>query len=247
MSRRQGSGPSGDPARPEPYWPKRPGFSVAYWFLRYGLELLMRLLFRVKVVGGANLPRKGAVILAVNHVSAFDPPFFAIAFRRRITALSNARYFDSKNGWFFRGMGQIPLVPGDDASKDLAFGCAQDLLGHGKVLGIFPEGNRSLDGKLHRGRLGVATLAREADVPVVPAGIVGTFDVFPKGAKRPKFFRRITIRVGEPMTHPSGDAADDRAFTDAVMDALAALTGQERSDTYTESRRRSSSSETPTP
>ncbi|MCC7076852.1 MAG: 1-acyl-sn-glycerol-3-phosphate acyltransferase [Acidimicrobiia bacterium] len=224
--------------RPEPYWPKRPGFSIAYWFLRYGLEFLMRLLYRVKVEGRANVPRKGSVILAANHLSAFDPPFFAIAFRRRITALANARYFDSKNGWFFRGMGQIPLVPGDDISRDLAFDCARGLLGHGKILGIFPEGNRSLDGKLHRGRLGVAVLAREAGVPVVPAGIVGTFDVLPKGAKRPKVFRRITIRVGEPLTHPSGRAVDDRAFTDAVMASLAELTGQEQSNTYTESRTR---------
>jgi len=223
----------------EPYWPKRPGFSVAYWFLRYGLELLMRLFYRVKVVGAANLPRDGAVILAANHLSAFDPPFFAIAFRRRITALANAKYFKSKNGWFFRGMGQIPLVPGDDDSKDLAFACALDLLGQGKVIGIFPEGNRSLDGKLHRGRLGVATLAREAGVQVVPAGIIGTFDVLPKGAKMPKMFRRITIRVGEPLTHPGSDAAADRTFTDAIMDVLADLTGQERSDTYTESRRKS--------
>lgn len=227
--------------RPQPYWPKRPGYSVAYWFLRYGLELLMRLLYRVKVEGGANVPRKGAVILAANHLSAFDPPFFAIAFRRRITALANARYFESKNGWFFRGMGQIPLVPGDDASKELAFESARDLLGDGKIVGIFPEGNRSRDGRLHKGRLGVAVLARETGVPVVPAGIVGTYDVFPKGARKPKMFRRITIHVGEALTHPSSDAADDRAFTDAVMDSLAELTGQERSDTYNEARRRGSS------
>ncbi|MFN8104331.1 MAG: lysophospholipid acyltransferase family protein [Acidimicrobiia bacterium] len=238
MSRRHADGPNGVDGRPEPYWPKRPGFGVAYWVLRYGLEVLMRLLYRVKVEGSANVPRKGSVILAANHLSAFDSPFFAIGFRRRITALANARYFESKNGWFFRGMAQIPLIPGDDASKDLAFASARELLGHGKILGIFPEGNRSLDGKLHRGRLGVAVLAREAGVPVVPAGMVGTFDVFPKGAKKPKFFRRITIRVGEPLTHPSGNAVDDRAFTDAVMASLAELTGQERSDTYTESRSR---------
>lgn len=77
MSRRHADGPNGVDGRPEPYWPKRPGFGVAYWVLRYGLEVLMRLLYRVKVEGSANVPRKGSVILAANHLSAFDSPFFA--------------------------------------------------------------------------------------------------------------------------------------------------------------------------
>lgn len=223
---------------PESYWPKRPGFTRTYWLLRYALELLLRCLYRVKLEGAENLPRRGAAILAANHLSAFDPPFVAVAIRRRITALANARFFAGSNGWFFRGMGQIPLVPGDDASRDEAFDCARELLTHGRLVGIFPEGNRSLDAKLHRGRLGVATLARLAAVPVVPIGILGTFEVLPKGRKTPRLFRRITVRVGEPLQSTHTTAAGDRAFTDAVMDAVAALTGQERSDTYTESRRR---------
>ena len=103
---------------PEANGPKRPGFTRTYWLLRYGLELLMRCLYRVKLEGAENLPRRGAAIVAANHLSALDPPFIAIAVRRRLTALTNARYFSGKNGWFFRGMGQIPLVPGDDDSRD---------------------------------------------------------------------------------------------------------------------------------
>ncbi len=223
----------------ESYWPKKPGKSKLYWLLRYGLEILIRLLYRVKVEGAENVPSRGPIILAANHISAFDPVLVAIALRRRITALGNARYFQGKNGWFFRGMGQIPIIPGDDGSKEIAFAAFHEVLENGGVAGIFPEGNRSRDGKLHRGRLGVATLTQQSQVPVVPIGIIGSYEIFPKGKKWPKFFRTVKIRLGRPISYAQ-DEPSERTFTDSLMMEIKHLSDQEYDDTYSESRPKNS-------
>lgn len=222
-------------SKPEPYWPKKPGKSKLFWLLRYGLEILIRLLYRVKVEGAENVPSRGPVILAANHISAFDPVFVLIVLRRRITALGNARYFQGKNGWFFRGMGQIPIIPGDDKSKEAAFEAFHDVLEDGGATGIFPEGNRSRDGKLHRGRVGVATLARQSQVPVVPIGIIGSYEIFPRGKKWPKFFRTVTIRIGWPLRYTE-HVKSDRSFTDTLMKEIKHLSRQDYDDTYSEAR-----------
>lgn len=218
--------------KPEEFWPKKPGATWLFWPLRYLLELAVRCLYWVRFEGLENIPRKGAAILAPNHVSALDPVFIAIGIRRRVTALGNARYFKGKNGWFFRAMGQIPLVPGNDKSKKEAFECIEQILHHGGMAGVFPEGNRALDGKLHRGHTGVAILAQNTKAPVIPIGVIGSYKVYPKGKKIPRFFRKITIRIGRPIVFD--DSSQVREFTDRIMAEIRELSGQEYVDTYSE-------------
>lgn len=218
--------------KPEEFWPKKPGATWQFWPLRYLLEFAVRCLYWVRFEGLENIPRKGAAILAPNHVSALDPVFIAIGIRRRVTALGNARYFKGKNGWFFRAMGQIPLAPGDDQSKKEAFECIEQILRRGGIAGIFPEGNRSLDGRLHKGHTGVAILAQNTKAPVIPVGVIGSYKVYPKGRKIPIFFRKITVRIGRPLGFSNNP--DIRGFTDQVMLEIENLSGQEYVDTYSE-------------
>lgn len=214
------------------FWPNKPGKAKLYWFFRYLIVTILRLLFRIKFAGRENLPKHEAAILAANHASAFDPVFIFGGTRRRITALGNARYFQSKHGWFFRAMGQIPVAPGDGHSRDLALACAQNLLKQGQLVGIFPEGNRSRDGKLYRGHTGVAQLAISTGVPIIPIGVIGSDKVLPRKQKWPKFFQRVEVNFGLPIdpTH----YCNSRSLTNQVMKAIGELSDREYNDRYIE-------------
>jgi 1-acyl-sn-glycerol-3-phosphate acyltransferase len=179
------------------------------------------------------------VILAPNHVTFLDSLFLPLVVRRRVTFVAKAEYFDSwKTAWFFRACGQIPMRREGGSASERALAAARDVLEGGEVLGIYPEGTRSPDGRLYRGHTGVARLALGSRAPVVPVGLVGTSEVQRPGSNMPRPFKRVTVRFGEPLdsSRYGAEAADDpmalRRFTDELMFEIRELSEQEYVDRY---------------
>lgn len=211
---------------------------MLYWTLKLVLTPVLRLGYRIKVEGRAQVPRRGPVILAANHRSFLDSIFLPLAIgRRRMTFVAKAEYFEKRRtAWFFRGVGQIPIQRTGGSASASALDAASDVLESGGAFGIYPEGTRTRDGVTHRGHTGVARLARATGVPIVPVGLIGTDDAQPTNAKLPRLFRRVTIRFGEPI--PPDRYADEeglalRQLTDEVMFEIVQLCGvYEYRDTY---------------
>jgi 1-acyl-sn-glycerol-3-phosphate acyltransferase len=216
---------------------------MLYWILkRVVLGPILLLLFRPKVTGRKNLPKQSAAILASNHMSFSDSIFLPLAVPRRITFLAKSEYFTGRGlkGWivkkFFQGVGQVPIDRSGGRSSEAAVNAAINILKSGEILGIYPEGTRSPDGKLYRGRTGLARIAIEAGVPVIPVAMIGTYDIQPTGQVFPKIMR-VGIAFGEPidMSQYAGrqrDPAALREATNLVMDSLKNLGGQEYVDIY---------------
>jgi 1-acyl-sn-glycerol-3-phosphate acyltransferase len=216
---------------------------MLYWILkRVTLGPILLLLFRPKVTGRKNLPKQGAAILASNHMSFSDSIFLPLAVPRRITFLAKSEYFTGRGfkGWvvkkFFQGVGQVPIDRSGGRSSEAAVNAAINILKSGEILGIYPEGTRSPDGKLYRGRTGLARIAIEAGVPVIPVAMIGTYDIQPTGQFLPRIMR-VGIAFGEPidMSQYAGrqrDPAALREATNLVMDSLKNLGGQEYVDIY---------------
>ena len=212
-----------------------------YWVFKAVLKPLLRGMYRIRVEGLENVPRKGPAIIAANHVSFLDSFFIPLVVKRRkMTYLAKADYFKSwKTAWFFKSVGQIPTErEGGEKSKQ-ALNVALGVLKEGKLLGIYPEGTRSPDGKLYRGRTGVARLALTAGVPVIPCGLIGTDEVMPKDAKLPRFRGRIEVRVrfGKPLdfSRYAGQERDRfvlRSATDEIQYEIMQLSGQQYVDEY---------------
>jgi 1-acyl-sn-glycerol-3-phosphate acyltransferase len=221
---------------------------VAYWFLKVVLTPIFYLFWRVDVEGRENLPAHGPAILAANHQSFCDSFFLPLVLRRRVTYVAKAEYFDDwKTAWFFRAAGQIPMSRGGGDKSQRALDTATQVLRGGDLLGIYPEGTRAPDARLHRGHTGVARLALGCQVAVIPVGIIGTRKVQPPGCRLMRAFHPVTLRFGPPLSEgPDGadgeagahgtDAAADpeelRRFTDALMTEIAKLSGQEYVDEY---------------
>jgi 1-acyl-sn-glycerol-3-phosphate acyltransferase len=209
-----------------------------YWILKAVLTPVIRALVRVKVEGRDHLPRRGPVILACNHRSFLDSIFIPLVVRRRVTFVAKAEYFDDpKTAWFFRSCGQIPIRREGGSASERALASATDVLRRGKVFGIYPEGTRTRDGKLHRGHTGVARLAMRCNAPIVPIGMIGSDQVQPIDAKLPKLFRHVTIRFGMPVEPAryagmENDRLALRQLTDEVMYEICQLSGYEYVDTY---------------
>ncbi len=209
--------------------------TVAYWVLKIIMTPVLRLIFRVRCEGTSNVPRKGPVILASNHQSFIDSVFLPLVVGRRVTFVAKAEYFERpRTAWFFRAVGMIPLKRDGGPASARALAAAAALLQSGGVLGIYPEGTRSPDGRLYRGHTGAARLSEQCAAPVVPVAQFGTAAVQPIGSMWPKLFRRVDIRMGPPLRWDGrGNGPDDlRQFTDQLMTAIAALSGQERVDRY---------------
>ncbi len=216
---------------------------MLYWFLKiFVLGPVLRVLFRPKITGKKNFPRHGAAILASNHVSFSDSIFLPLVAPRRITFLAKSEYFTGKgikgmlSKAFFAGVGQVPIDRSGGRASEAAIQTGLSILNRGDLLGIYPEGTRSPDGRLYRGRTGVARMALEAGVPIVPVAMIGTFEVQPTGQIWPKI-KRIAVAYGEPIdVSEYADQAKDpvvlRAITNQVMEALQALSGQEYVDIY---------------
>ncbi len=216
---------------------------VFYWVLKtVVLGPLLKLLFRPWVEGEENIPEKGAAIFASNHLSFSDSIFLPLMVPRRMTFLAKSDYFTGRGikgrltAAFFRGVGQLPVDRSGGRASDAALRQGLKVLRRGELLGIYPEGTRSPDGRLYRGRTGVARLALEAGVPVLPVAMIGTDKAQPAGKKIPKVMR-IGVRIGKPLDFSRYEGMEDdrfvlRAVTDEIMYELMKLSGQEYVDMY---------------
>lgn len=209
---------------------------MAYWFVKVTLGTLLRLLFRIRVENVEAVPGDGPVILASNHLSVSDSFFLPLVLKRRVTFVAKAEYFDNwKTAWFFRAVGQIPIRREGGEAAEAALEAARGVLRSGGVFGIYPEGTRSPDGRLYKGRTGVARLAVDCGVPIVPVAMIGTRDAQPIGKIMPKFFAPITIKFGQPIRPDRFAGAGRpmlRAMTDELMYELRELSGQVYVDEY---------------
>jgi 1-acyl-sn-glycerol-3-phosphate acyltransferase len=217
--------------------------AVFYWFLkRVVLGPVLRLLFRPYVIGLENVPEEGGAILASNHLSFSDSIFMPLVVERRVTFLAKADYFTGRGlkgrltAGFFRGVGQLPVDRAGGQASEAALNAGLKVLRRGELLGIYPEGTRSPDGRLYRGKTGIARMALEAGVPVIPVAMINTFDIQPPGQVMPRIMR-VGIRIGEPLDFSryegmEGDRFVLRSITDEIMYELMQLSGQEYVDTY---------------
>jgi 1-acyl-sn-glycerol-3-phosphate acyltransferase len=216
---------------------------VLYNLMKYVLlGPLLRLFFPCKVIGAEYVPPEGGAILVGNHLSVADSFFTPLHLKRRVTYLAKNEYFTEKGikgafkKAFFSGMGQVPIDRGGASAAHDALMTGVRLLKEGKLLGIYPEGTRSPDARLYKGKTGVARMALEAGVPVVPLVMLGTDKVNPIGSKiwHP---RRITMIVGRPLDFSryegmAGDRFVERSMTDEIMYRLMEMSGQEYVDVY---------------
>ncbi|MGH3718418.1 MAG: lysophospholipid acyltransferase family protein [Pseudonocardiaceae bacterium] len=214
-----------------------------YWLLKHLLlGPLMRLACHPRVRGAEHIPGCGGAILASNHLAVADSFFLPLMVRRRVTFLAKREYFTTPGlrGWltrqFFSAAGQVPIDRSSASAAQAALDTGARLLVQGKLLGIYPEGTRSPDGRLYKGKTGVARMALETGVPVIPVVMVGTDKVSPMGTKmwRP---HPVEIRFGAPLDFSryeglDGDRFVERAMVDEIMYALMELSGQEYVDTY---------------
>ncbi|MGI8427303.1 MAG: lysophospholipid acyltransferase family protein [Actinomycetota bacterium] len=209
-----------------------------YRTFRWILSPLLRRLYQIQVEGLENLPSNGPVIVVANHTSFMDSIWIPLILPRRIVYLTKAEYFDSwKTVWFFRGLGMIPVDRQAKGGGDDALSAAHALLDAGGVLGLYPEGTRSPDGRLYRGRTGVGRLAVRSGAPVVPIGLIGSSAVMSKGARIPKLSGEVTVKIGKPIDFSRflGKNENDsivRAFTDEIMFQIMTLSGQQYVDQY---------------
>lgn len=214
-----------------------------YQLLKYLLfGPVLKLLFRPATEGVEHIPSSGAAIVAGNHLSFSDHFLMPIMLRRRITFLAKAEYFTGPGlkgrltAAFFRSVGQIPVDRSGKEAGRAAIDEGVAVLRRGELLGIYPEGTRSPDGRLYKGKVGVAVMALEAGVPVIPCAMIGTFEAQPQGRKLPRI-TPVTIRFGEPLDFSryagmEKEKAILRAVTDEIMYAILSLSGQEYVDEY---------------
>jgi len=210
-----------------------PGYRLAKALLSRPL----RRAYDIDVDGISRLP-SGPAILAANHRSFMDSVFLALVVDRPVSFLAKAEYFDRRRtAWIFRSTGQIPLRRGSPAGARRALEAAGGVLARDGVVGVFPEGTRSRDGRLHRGHLGPARLALASGAPIVPVGLLGTDEVQAPDQPLPHVGKRIGVRFGSPFRVEPQDgsrSAHLRGVTDRMMAEIASLCGQEYVDRFAE-------------
>ncbi|MGH3444078.1 MAG: lysophospholipid acyltransferase family protein [Nocardioidaceae bacterium] len=214
-----------------------------YWLLKWVfVGPALRVVFRPRTEGADHVPETGPAILASNHLSYMDWLFLPLTLPRRVTFVAKAEYFTSPGikGWFqkrfFSGAGQVPIDRGGATAAEGALRSAEKILGAGGLFGIYPEGTRSHDGRLYRGRTGVARLALETRTPVIPVAVVGTNQIAPPG-KRFGSFSRPVVRFGAPLDFSRYEGLENdrfilRSITDEIIYAIMRLSGQEYVDVY---------------
>lgn len=223
---------------------------MRYWLAKNLLVIpLVRLLFRVEVHGRENIPKKGAAIIAPNHLSVLDSMFVPMSVPRHVAFLAKREFFAGKGfgAWvrrsFMGAMKQLEMERGGGAASSASLGGGAKVLAEGRLLGIYPEGTRSPDGRLHRGRTGIARILLENPVPVVPVAVFGTAETMPRGAKFPRFGTHVVITFGAPLdfSRYAGLVEDRfvlRSITDEIMHEIGRLSGQEYVDVYASNSRR---------
>ncbi|GAA5114358.1 lysophospholipid acyltransferase family protein [Haloechinothrix salitolerans] len=216
---------------------------MLYWTLKYVLlGPLLKLFWPTKVTGLDNIPKTGGAIVASNHLAVVDSFFLPTHVKRRIVFLAKSEYFTEPGikgkfkKWFFSGTGQYPVDRSGGSAGQAALDTGVRLLREGRLLGVYPEGTRSPDGRLHKGKTGIARMALQARVPVIPVAMVGTDKVNPIGSKM-WWPRRIEIHIGAPLDFSrydglAGDRFVERSIADEVMYNLMELSGQEYVDIY---------------
>jgi len=212
---------------------------VFWWIMKYVVfGPALRALYRPKVEGLENVPDRGPAILAPNHESFLDDFLLPLVIRKRkVVMMAKADYFDRwYTAWFFKAAGCIPVRREGGSASAKALDGGIQALKQGKLVGIFPEGTRSPDGRLYRGKTGAARMALEAQVPIIPVALVGTYEAWPYDRKLPKG-GRVEIRFGKPLLFERHyDTPADRfvlrSVTDEVMYEIMMLSGQEYVDAY---------------
>jgi 1-acyl-sn-glycerol-3-phosphate acyltransferase len=214
-----------------------------YWVLKtIILGPILRLLFRPWVEGEENIPTEGAAVFASNHLSFSDSIFLPLVVSRRVTFLAKSDYFTGRGvkgratAAFFKGAGQLSVDRSGGRAGQAAVNSGLKVLRRGELLGIYPEGTRSPDGRLYRGRTGVARMALQAGCPVLPVAMIGTDKAQPSGKRVPKIMR-IGVRIGKPLDFSRYEGMEDdrfvlRSVTDEIMYELMLLSRQEYVDMY---------------
>ena len=219
-----------------------------YWLMKNVIAgPLLKGIFRPWVTGADNIPAEGGVILASNHLSFVDSVFLPISIDREMVFLAKSEYFTTKGikgwatKWFMKGTGMLPIDRSGGKASEASLNTGLRVMAEGRVLGIYPEGTRSPDAKLYRGRTGIARMVLESGVPVIPVAMIDTEKIMPIGSKWPKL-RRPGIIIGKPLDFSrfqgmEGDRFILRAVTDEIIYELAGLSGQEYDDVYASSVR----------
>jgi 1-acyl-sn-glycerol-3-phosphate acyltransferase len=216
-----------------------------YWIFKFVLVgPLLHLVGRPSIEGAENIPAKGGAILASNHLAVADSLFLPLMVRRRITFLAKSEYFTTPGikgkllKFFYGGSGQVPIDRSGGEASQAALNTAKRVLAEGKLLGMYPEGTRSPDGRLFKGKTGLARIALETGVPVIPVAMIGTDKVNPVGSKmwRP---HKVIVRVGKPLDFSrfegmKGSRFVERSVIDEVLYELMNLSGQEYVDVYSQ-------------
>ena len=214
-----------------------------YWLMKYiVIGPIVKAIFRPWIIGRQNVPKEGAAILASNHLSFADSIFLPLMLERPVVFLAKSDYFTGKGlkGWatrlFFKGTGQLPIDRSGGKASEASLNTGLQVLGAGDLLGIYPEGTRSPDGKLYRARTGIARMALEARVPVVPVAMIDTDIMMPTGQRIPKVMR-VGMIIGEPLDFSrfagmEGDRYILRSVADEITVALQRLGQQEYEDVY---------------
>jgi 1-acyl-sn-glycerol-3-phosphate acyltransferase len=221
---------------------------VFYAVLKVLLARVALAIWRPRIEGLEHLPAKGKVIIASNHLSFIDSMLIPLICPRRVAFLAKSEYWTTPGlkgrfmKGFFNGIGAVPVKRGQARASQAALDTAFEVVESGVAFGIYPEGTRSLDGRLYRARVGVGWLALKSQAPIVPVGITGTRDVLPVGAKVPRL-KRITVTFGEPIVaaeldFPGAAVAENararRVVADAVVESIGKITGQEYAGVYNE-------------
>jgi 1-acyl-sn-glycerol-3-phosphate acyltransferase len=220
--------------------------TMFYWLMKYVVVgPIVKAVFRPWIVGRGNVPRTGAAILASNHLSVSDSVFLPLLIDRPMSFLAKSDYFTGRGlkGWatknFMKATGQIPIDRSGGKASEASLNTGLQVLGRGDILGIYPEGTRSPDGKLYRGRTGLARMALEAKVPVIPVIMVDTDTAMPIGRSIPRVVR-VGIVIGEPLDFSRYAGMENdryilRSVTDEIMVALQRLGQQQYDDVYASS------------
>lgn len=210
--------------------------------VRFALAPLARAIYRPTVIGAENIPLTGPVIFAANHRAALDTGVIALSAPRPVSFLGKAEYFTGTGfkgramANFLTGLGYVPVERGNAQAGLAALEAARKVLEAGGAFGIYPEGTRSLDGRLHRGHTGVGALALATGALVIPVGITGTENLQPRGERVPRR-AKVTVRFGDPMNFTRYEGMDAspairRAVTDEIMYTILNLSNQEYVDKY---------------